>query len=174
MLIFLRNLNGPMGQIEVSPDETVRDLKYKIGDKFGCFPPWLRLVYNTKQLDTQDRTLKQYDVKPYCEIYIIIRVPGAGPAYYSISSCPECPGKEFCEILRYCSDNIPMDGDLHKDGWIALCEAFNISRDVREVIEENHCSPGIRCADVIHRLCHNNPALTWNTIKTYVENYKTI
>ena len=91
--------------------------------------------------------------------------------YDLISSCPECTKDSHeCNIVKYCEDNMPLE-DVAEHAWSALCDAFHtdISREIKKEIEMNSDSATVRCADVIHRLCHANPALTWSTIKTYTQ-----
>ena len=111
----------------------------------------------------------------YCEgsstIHLLGKLKGGGSAFNFVSNCPVCPGKSLCEVLKYCVDNMSSSVDYaNEDTWIGLCKSFNISNSVKRIIMENTESDSIRCADVIHRLCHTNPTLTWSTIKEHIHN----
>ena len=173
MLIFAKTLTGKAFPIEVDPMETIQNVKIKIGQKMNTPPvsPYMTLVYvansEANRLDDGRKRVCDYKIKPDATVYVFIRCPGGGSAYDLISFCPECL-KDKCNILKYCKDKIPLK-NAAKYAWSALCDAFHISRETKEEIEINSESATVRFADVMHRLCHANPALTWSTIKTYIE-----
>ena len=81
-----------------------------------------------------------------------------------VSECPGCPGISSCDILIRCME-ISYIYNASNDAWSALCDIFNIKRNVIKIIRENSDSPAVRCADVVHRLFHADHTLTWNNIK---------
>ena len=169
MFIFIKDITGRTLQIEVDPTDTIQTVKIKIYQQSSSVSlEMLRLIYGGMQLDDVRKRVCDYGIQHDTTIHLVARTLGAGSFYDLISPCPECPkDPRECKIVKYCKDNMPIE-DVAENAWSALCDAFHISKEAKEEIEINSYCATIRFADVIHRLCHANPALTWSTIKTYV------
>lgn len=152
--------------LKVEALDTVADLKDKIFDEEGTLPDRQRLVLDGRIMLEDERTLGYYNIGEGAQIMVIKRLPGGSGTYDLVSNCLKCPGKMHCKIY---SDHNWIKGFVHnadEGTWVALCDTFGISKSVMEIIKDNSVSPAVRCADVIHRLYHEDPTISWSTIKT--------
>ena len=75
IIIFVRLLDGVTATFEISPDDTIYKLKEKIQKKNGIDPNLMRLMWAGKQL-WNDRTIRDYGMKPYATAHLIMRLRG--------------------------------------------------------------------------------------------------
>ncbi|CAG8532291.1 5459_t:CDS:2 [Acaulospora morrowiae] len=80
--IFVRTLSGKTRVIQVSTDETVADIKYRI-QKIDQIPScYLRLLYVGKQL-CDELTLEDYDIQQDSTLHVNSRLRGGGICFSS-------------------------------------------------------------------------------------------
>jgi len=153
-------------ELLVYSHNTVLELKFKIYYKLDIPTHNQGLIYgNTLLVDDGSRTLNDYGIKCDSTIYLVVRVPGGGFVDDLLSHCVGCPG-EHCEVLRIGNWNNAFIKNASEDVYIALCDVFNISSEVKLVIEDNNAATSIRCLDVIHHLYHVDPStFSWRNIK---------
>lgn len=73
MQIYVKTLAGNVITLEVSGTDTIANVKQKISDKEGIPVNQQRLVFDTKQLDVDDKTLDQCGIKRENTIYIVLK-----------------------------------------------------------------------------------------------------
>lgn len=170
MYIFIKILTGETIYLEVDPEETIETVKTKIESKTGV-PATEQILVATCRCIEDCKSVADCGIQRDEIVHLLKRVPGGGSAYDCISDCPACPGKSCCEILRdrYWDDEYAVPENVSEDAWIALCDAFNISKEVRKIIKQNSESADVRCADVIHRLRHADPTLDSGTVEVYIK-----
>ena len=153
-------------QLEVNRNDTIKSVKIKIEHKSPVPVADQRLICFTTVLDDH-MSLADYGIQPDSTLHIVTHVPGGGTIYDCVSDCPECPGKSCCEIFDMICLNKPFASE---DTWIALCDAFNVSKAIRKIVKENSECPKVRCADIIHRLHHADPTLKFrSTVEAYMK-----
>ncbi|XP_065886314.1 uncharacterized protein [Dysidea avara] len=92
------------------------------------------------------------------------------------SNCPACPNAdgdqcELCEPCNNLTKKTIIQGIVTeiKDAWLIFSEAYQLTSDVRNKIEENSSDLSIRCIDVMHHLYHNDPSLSWENVMSKVK-----
>ena len=75
MQIFVRDLNGRILVLDVSPYDTTADLKEKIYSRWDLPPAEQRLVFAAKQLE-DDCTLAHYSIQVESTVHIVLKLRG--------------------------------------------------------------------------------------------------
>lgn len=58
---------------------TIKELKKKIEAINGFEPDMYRLIFNSQDLEDDEKTLKDYHIKNHSTIFHVIRMSGGGP-----------------------------------------------------------------------------------------------
>jgi len=78
MQIFVKTLNGKTITLDVSPDDTIDDVKAKIEDKAGVPADAQRLICGGKELFGMFTTLSDYNIQKESTFYLLLRLRGGG------------------------------------------------------------------------------------------------
>lgn len=108
-----------------------------------------------------------------CLVYSAPHSIGGESDDHGIALASECPSSCFSEC-RECFNGGPNSFFINAmpsvtkerpDMWMVLCQAFDISNDVVQAIEDNSADAKVRCIDVIHFIYHNHHGVTLDVIK---------
>ena len=108
MQIFVKLLTGKTITLDVEPSDTIENVKAEIQDREGFSPDEQRLIYLNKLLE-DDKTLADYKIKKYCDLYLKMR-RWAGACYYIIYD-----GDKKLKIEGYCSCTIFLKKKIQKE-----------------------------------------------------------
>ena len=107
MQVFVRLENGKMISIEVSPMDTIDNIKMKIHDKEGLQPESFTIQHGSMEVE-EGRTLNDYDIRNEATLYLkkkVLRPFTESPHTTTISSNSSISrsGKEVntMELLQY-------------------------------------------------------------------------
>lgn len=157
-------------KISIGTLNTIQDLRVRIFLTDGFYPAEnLQLIYGHRYLNNLDRTLENIGICHNSCIYIFMRQRGGGSYWGCISSCSECqhpPDRVMmsCKVVNEIGNSAKLYPS--KDDWAVLCDIYNISRNIRELIKANSESAAVRFVDVMHRLLHADPTRSCRDIKT--------
>ena len=166
--------------VNISPLCLVKELEYKVEccyrrDMVGYNPIHdhkvmcmfgLHLYFDNRQMvPNENNTLSDYNIKDGNSVYVHWLLFGAGHFRDCLSHCPQCEG-DLCVIVENCNNrNFVKVKYASEYPWLALCNVFNISREVKQKIQDNSEDTGIRCLDVLHHIFHADLTQTWTTVK---------
>jgi ubiquitin C len=78
MRIFIKTLSGGNLTLEVDSSDTIETVKNKIHDKDGTPLSKIRLIFASKELEAQYRTLESYNIQADSTLHIYKRLRGGG------------------------------------------------------------------------------------------------
>lgn len=74
--VLVKNLDDKTFILHVSEDDTVSDFKKAIRDKTGIPETEQRLLYQARQLNDNNKTLKDYNVKNDSTVHLLLKLVG--------------------------------------------------------------------------------------------------
>jgi len=123
-------------------------------------------------------TIEDYGFFDGCQCFILLQLRGGGKFVSYLSKIPGCPNDvSDCDFdnpnnsNELCNISALMElGNTTEDAWLLFCNLFGLD-SYQNVIIANSDSSSIRLVDVIHRLYHRNPNITWDKIQAEVIKY---
>ena len=138
----------------------------QILDKLGLAYAGTHIIVGTQELRSSSiDTLEDYKIEDFTQLIVVVRIFGGGDSISFYSYFDDCLMKSQCHfhvLFRW--------GDIYKlsqeqeNAYNILCRKFNLSNEVIRAIEDNHEEKHIRLADVLHRIYHKDPSITWQRI----------
>lgn len=122
MQIFVKSLNGQCYTLEVTEDESIKIVKFKLKKVAGVPIDQQRLIYYGKQLD-DCYTLKDYNILKESTLHLVLRTRGGGGPF-SFSKLEEADVQSFSSNApkwRIADDGINIEGKCRSSD----CEAFD-------------------------------------------------
>jgi len=75
MLIKVKNLTGNIIDIEVTPADTIEQVKKKVEEKAGIPPVQQRLIFSGKAM-ADERTVESYNIQPKAVLHLVLALRG--------------------------------------------------------------------------------------------------
>ena len=76
MKISIKSMTGKTFSLDVRPSNSVGEVKCLIWDKEGMPPDQMRLVFNSEQLQDDDRTLSDYNIEKDSVLHLLLKIRG--------------------------------------------------------------------------------------------------
>ena len=114
---------------------------------------------------TCTNTLEDHKIEDFTKLYVVVRFSGGGAPTHLYSYFDDCVMGFRCpfhEVFGW--DDIYELSQEQRNAYNILCRKFNFSGEVIRAIEDNHEEKHIRLGDVLHRIYHKDPSITWPRI----------
>ena len=153
----------------VKPTTTMKELYMETADRLSFDYQYINLFYGGQILCplSQHKTVEDYDIHDHSSIIITQRVEGGADFVNLLSHVSGCSGeclflKGFHELSnKYYTEDITKE---KKDAYEILYKKYNFSdEDIRAIIDNSE-SIYVRLCDVLHRLVHKDPSITWKKV----------
>ena len=131
MQIIIKTIDGKQIPLDVEPNDTIENVKAKIGEKEDILPDNQRLIFDNEQLE-DNRTLADYNIKNESAIFLILRLRGG--EFGGTGKLFTDPEKVEPKGLKF-SDKAPFYRAVTKGmNLLGICENKNCAAFKKEVI----------------------------------------
>ena len=114
-------------------------------------------------------TLEDHKIDDFTPLYVVVRFAGGSDPTDLYSYFDDCLLKGQCPFHDLFSwVDIYELSQKQKNAYNLLCRKFNFSHKVIRDIEDNNEEKHIRLADVLHRIYHKDPSITWQRINEII------
>ena len=120
-----------------------------------------RIIDGIQELRSTN-TLEDYNIEDFTLLHVVVRTRGGGSATHLYSYFDDCVMRLQCpfhEVFEW-YDIFKLSQE-QENAYNILCCKFNLSNEVIRAIEDNHEEKDVRLGDVLHRIYHKDPSITW-------------
>ena len=169
-MIILTQLTDRRSFATVKEGSLVCNLCLQISERLAIPVDHLHVKVHQEWLDSDStETLEYYKIKDFTQVYVISRIRGGGDPTNLYSYFDDCSMKHRCPFHELFSwKDIYEFSQKQENAYNLLCRKFNLSNEVIRAIKDNNEQKHIRLGDVLHRIYHKDPSITWLRITEMV------